>query len=490
MTLNDNRVAFHLLAEKSYPREAPFHPDRPFPEYRGPSSKTPNEVYSGVRETLRLAGLDPDRFGTPGWNPFGGFIRPGMTVFIKPNTVRHRHPDGKDILAVINHASVLRPILDYAVNALEGKGRIIIGDSQIIFGRFEEAYAAAQIDTLLEWYRGQTTVPIECFDLRLVRGTRSWMYGRWGRKKVEQDPRGYRFVDLGRLSAFEGVDPKRLRIAVSSYRNMRKHHSGGRHQYLFPQSVLDSDVIISIPKLKTHRRTAVTLAVKNFMGIPAWKDSLPHFTTGSPSEGGDQYIHPSLRKRIGTVLHDGIQTVPFVPVKFLLATAKWLLWNSRRVVPFKDNVSEAMWPGNDTLWRTLLDLNRGVIYADREGRIQEKPQRAFFAILDGVIGGEKNGPINVDPVPAGVLMAGSNPVAIDIAAATLMGYDVAKIPMIARVLPSSGPPATLEPVLYRGGVDDVQVAVAGETLSLAEFGSRYNLRFEPHPSWKGAVERS
>lgn len=485
MTMNDRLVALDFLENKSYPDRVPFHPPENYPEL-GPGDTHPgNEVYAGVRNVLRLSGLDRDAYGTDRWNPLGDLIEPGMTVFIKPNTVRHYNTEGHDVLSIINHASVLRPILDYTVRALRGEGRIIIGDSQVIFGQFDKAYEAAQIDQLLDWYRDRTSIPIECFDLRMVRGVRTWMYGKWGRKRVEQDPRGYRFVDLGERSCFNGVDPTRLRIAIASYKNMVKHHSGGRHEYLFPKSVLDSDVVISIPKLKTHRRTGVTLAIKNFMGIPAWKDSLPHFITGSVQEGGDQYINPSLRKRICTRLHDEIQSNPLTPVKFACAVVKKIVWNSSMVVPFEDDIYEAMWPGNDTLWRTLIDLNRGVLYADREGKIQDTPQRKFFGIIDGIIAGERNGPVGVDPVPAGVLMAGSNPVVLDIAAATLMGHDIEKIPMIHRAISPNGSQLPL----FEGSADDVIVALDGRTLSFEEFSRAYNLRFEPHPTWKGHVER-
>ena len=55
------------------------------------------------------------------------------------------------------------------------------------------------------------------------------------------------------------------------------------------------------------------------MGLPALKDTLPHFMLGSPKEGGDQYIHPSFRKKIGTFFHDRIQTSPFIFEKFFFA---------------------------------------------------------------------------------------------------------------------------------------------------------------------------
>ena len=56
----------------SYPREAPFDPSEAYPElpHARPGGDR-NPVFAAVRECLRIAGLDADRFGTPGWNPLG-----------------------------------------------------------------------------------------------------------------------------------------------------------------------------------------------------------------------------------------------------------------------------------------------------------------------------------------------------------------------------------------------------------------------------------
>ena len=151
-----------------------------------------------------------------------------MTVFIKPNTVRHYHMDGKEVFSVIIHGSVMRPVLDYILKALQGSGRIIIGDSQVLFGRFNEAYSVAQIDKMLDYVREKNpAVPIECFDLRIVQGVRTYMYGKWGREKIEKDPRGYTWVNLGDNSAFKDIDPKKLRIVYCNHKVMYKHHSNG-----------------------------------------------------------------------------------------------------------------------------------------------------------------------------------------------------------------------------------------------------------------------
>jgi uncharacterized protein (DUF362 family) len=482
--INDKRVALTVLKSKTYPQKPPFSPAVRFPEYLDDVLDPLNEVYAGVRNLLLYLGMDRENFGTPNWNPFKDMIEPGMTVFIKPNTVAHVHPDKKDILSVIVHASVLRPIIDYVLIALRGEGKIVIGDSQLIESDFDKAMEVSQIKALLGWYTENTRVEFQCFDLRTVKSVRTYLYGKWGRQPVYQDPLGYAWVNLGDKSCFEGIDPKRLRIAIANYKNMGKHHSDGNHQYLFPKSFLASDVVISIPKLKTHRRTAVTLALKNYMGIPSEKDSLPHFITGCPCEGGDQYVHPSLRKRIITRLHDEIQSNPYIPVKFVLAIVKKLLWNSYHVAPYKDMVYEAMWHGNDTLWRTLTDLNKAVLYADSEGIIRDTQQRKFFCVIDGIVGGEKEGPLAPDPVYSGMLLAGFNPVAMDAVGSTLMGFDIEKIPLVKKCMEVGKDTCCL----YPEPDGEIVVSDGEKSIPLAELPRFYNLKYEPHPGWKGNVE--
>ena len=356
MNLNDKNVGIHFVNSNKYPAKAPFDPPLKYPEYRGEKVDPENLVYAGIRNILFRLGLDNTNYNKKNWNPFGQYIKPGMTVFIKPNLVRHKHLRGKDLFSVIVHASILRPILDYVCIALKDKGKIIIGDSQVYLANFDRAIEASHIKDLLDFFNKCSTIPIECIDLRINRGVRTYLGGMWGRKPVKQDSQGYEFVDLGNLSKFNNINSKRLRIGHESPKIMYMHHSHGKHQYLFPKSFLQSDVIINIPKMKTHRRTAVTLTLKNIMGLPALKGSLPHYITGSVKEGGDEYIHPSLRKRMCTLLNDKIHSIPFIPLKFIFTIVKKIIWTSHKILPFKDNINEAMWYGNDTLWRTLIDI--------------------------------------------------------------------------------------------------------------------------------------
>ena len=485
MGFDNHDVAVTFTGLTDYPRQVPFHPPQKYPEYRGTQLDLCNQIYHYVRETLYRLGLDKENFNTPAWNPFKDVVEPGMMVFLKPNTVRHFHVRGKNIFSVIIHASVVRPVLDYISIALQDRGRIIIGDAQVIFGHFDEAMAISQIDQLVNWYQKQTPVPIELYDLRIYRAVPSWLGGQRARARVEQDPRGYKWINLGKYSHFEGIDSKVLRINIASNKFMEPHHGPGNHDYLFPNSVLQSDAIISIPKFKTHRRTGITMALKNHMGLPALKDTLPHFMLGSPEEGGDQYPNASVRKRLHTWIRDRVEESPFIAVKGIYSGLDRVVWSSRYIKPFKDNVNEGMWFGNDTLWRTLLDINRTVFYSDKQGNVRNSIQRRYFCLMDGVVGGEGDGPISCDPVTPGVLMAGHNLVAFDAVGSTLMGFDIDKIPLVKRGL---GQPSALS--LFHGSRDSIRVIDGDEKLTLEEFAKRHNLKFAPHPNWAGHIERA
>lgn len=484
-SLNNKDVAVSFTGLKQYPTQAPFHPPELYPEYPGTETDPSNQIYHWVRETLRNLGLDAENYGTPDWNPLKDTVQPGMTVFIKPNTVRHYHVEGKDLFSVITHGSVVRPVLDYIGIALKGEGRIIVGDSQTLYGHFDEAQELSFITPVLDWFRSQSPIEVEHFDLRKVRAVRTWLGGRWGRVKVEHDPRGYKTVDVGSRSMLDGLDATKFRTVVSDVQVMRDHHGAGKHQYVFPGSVLASDAIIAIPKLKTHRRAAVTLALKSCIGFASDKGTLAHYQVGSPEEGGDEYIHMSWRKRQISHLQDKVQQAGNVPLQFLFATARNLLWYTHYLTPLDDKVNEAMWYGNNTIWRTILDCYQITMFADKEGKLQDTPQRNHFAVVDGIVGGERVGPIAPDPVYPGVLLAGADAVSLDAVGTALMGFDGEKVPLIKNGLDLAD---KLDPI--DGGIRaNISVAVEDQRLNLGDFQDKYNLSFAPHPAFKGHIER-
>jgi len=120
-----------------------------------------------------------------------------------------------------------------------------------------------------------------------------------------------------------------------------------------PKTVLGVDLVVSMPKLKTHHWAGATLSLKNMFGV------VPGSCYGWPKN----------------VLH---------------------------------------WAGID---RAILDINAAV--------------RPDFAIVDGIIGMEGNGPIQGTPKDCGILIFGDDPVAVDATTCRIMGLVPEKIKYVA-----------------------------------------------------------
>jgi uncharacterized protein (DUF362 family) len=116
-----------------------------------------------------------------------------------------------------------------------------------------------------------------------------------------------------------------------------------------PHTVLDCDLLVSLPKMKTHHWAGATLAMKNLFGL------VPGGVYGWPKN----------------VLH---------------------------------------WAG---IPESIVDLHHLF------------PRQ--FAIVDGIVGMEGNGPIQGTPKQAGVIVAGSDVVAVDATCCRIMGIDPRKI---------------------------------------------------------------
>lgn len=60
-------------------------------------------------------------------------------------------------------------------------------------------------------------------------------------------------------------------------------------------------------------------------------------------------------------------------------------------------VTEGTWYKNNTLWRTILDLNHIIRFADKSGNIRQECQRTILHLGDMIISGEKEGPLAPSP---------------------------------------------------------------------------------------------
>ena len=81
-----------------------------------------------------------------------------------------------------------------------------------------------------------------------------------------------------------------------------------------------------------------------------------------------------------------------------------------------------------------MDLNRIVIFGKEDGTISKTPQREIYSLCDGIIGGQGNGPLNPQPLPLGVICFSNICSMTDICMATLMGFDIQKIPLLKTAL--------------------------------------------------------
>ena len=126
------------------------------------------------------------------------------------------------------------------------------------------------------------------------------------------------------------------------------------NEIYLPKTILGADLVISVPKMKTHHWVGATLSMKNLFGL------VPGAVYGWPKN----------------VLH---------------------------------------WAGID---ECIMDLHRLV------------PKS--FAVVDGIIGMEGNGPIQGTPKHAGVLVAGRDLPSVDSTCCRIMGIDPSQVLYIAK----------------------------------------------------------
>ena len=97
-----------------------------------------------------------------------------------------------------------------------------------------------------------------------------------------QPMENYVLFDLGTDSLLEPISNEQSEFRVTMYNPdlLKRTHSRGTHQYLVARDVIDADVVINLPKLKTHKKAGLTGALKNMVGINGHKEYLPHHRKG------------------------------------------------------------------------------------------------------------------------------------------------------------------------------------------------------------------
>ena len=430
MMIAENIVAYVRDKEASYP-PPPFSPGESYPEYPFKNiAAAPNHVYALVRESFRRLGLDRTRFGTKEWNPLGELLRPGENVVVKPNWVYQENRGHGSREAVTTHPSIVRALLDYIWIALRGEGTVIVGDAPIQGCRLDKLLENLNWHALPAFYaeNGRMEVVLEDWRLEVYHGDAYVTF----RKEVR--PAGERFsvVDLGNYSALEPVsnDHKNFRVTYYDPSKLLLHHRSGKHEYCVSRRVLEADVIFNVSKLKSHRLAGITCCMKNLVGINGHKSFLPHFRQGSATEGHDEYPRPNILKALQSTFADRHTAAQGRLSQFPYGLLRYSLLLLLKLAGMR--IRYGAWHGNDTIWRTILDLNRIVLYADRQGFLQPSPQRRVFCLVDAVLAGEQEGPMRPKDRHCGVVIAGTNSLAVDTAAVKLLGFAMDLIPQIAE----------------------------------------------------------
>lgn len=361
-------------------------------------------------------------------------ILPGDVVVLKPNWIAesHKYRVG-EWLQVVTHPYVIESVLKIVLKILDGRGRVVITDGPMTGSSWSKLMEIMDASRWINMGR-EANIIVEVLDLRDDEWTiKGDMIVE--RRKKAGDPLGSVVCNLSSNSELVGKNPGKHGFFGADYNQVETNsaHSDGNHFFKVSRSVLEADVFINLPKLKTHKKSGITCSLKNLVGINTYKNWLPHHTSGTPSEGGDQFPEKNIRSfaegSITKIFYDYIATKPqfakfFIPLKKF---GKTVFGDTRTTV------RSGSWYGNDTLWRMVLDLNKILFYANSDGSLRDdRPscRKRYLSVVDAVVAGEGNGPDAPDKIETGLLILGTDPVSVDCVCVKLMGFDWKKIPVI------------------------------------------------------------
>jgi uncharacterized protein (DUF362 family) len=400
----------------------------------------------------------------------GSFVRPGARVLIKPNWVLDVNHSGATMDCLITHLAFVEAMLHEVLAC--SPARVILGDAPIQSADFDRIVPPAWRERMRQLGR---QVPVETLDFRNL-------ITRWRGKALEvvaRDRRSDRMAlfDLGASSLLEPISSPAGRFRNTNYgpSRLERVQRPGVHQYVICKEPLEADVVINLPKLKSHGKAGVTAALKNLVGINGDKDHLPHHRVGSPDRGGDCYDAPHPAKRATERLLDFANSRigrPGYPLAAKLASGATRI--ARR---FGLGGLEGAWYGNDTVWRMTLDLNRILRFGLPDGTMTEAPQRPVLTVTDGVIAGEGDGPLAPTPIALGAVTCATSAAYADLVHAELMHFDWRRIPLIARAFEAMRWP------LVAGSPEDVEVRTSEGTYRLGHLRS-LGRAFRPPRGWR------
>ena len=344
----------------------------------------------------------------------------GKIILIKPNWVRHSLRTSDDYCLCTNENLILETVI-YLLE--RNVGQLILADAPIQGCDWSRVLSKRFIDEI-QSLSIKYEIPIQIKDFR--RTILDPSKNKISKERLSLED--FVLFDLGEKSFLEPISDTRHRFRVTCYNPDRLaiSHSKGVHKYCIAKDVFDSDIILTMPKMKTHQKAGITNAMKILVGINGDKDFLPHHRIGAKGYGGDCYPGKNwLRSTSEWFLDQAnrhIGSALYRPLS-LLSSLCWQLSNSSP----EQNLGAA-WYGNDTVWRMVMDLNQIAMFGRSDGSISIEPQRQIYSLCDGIIGGEGNGPLHPDPLPLGVLTFSNNSYWMDLIMGNLFSLEIENIP--------------------------------------------------------------
>ncbi len=387
-----------------------FNPKKYYLEGLDIDIKSDAEIYDNVRKLFMSMNLDKNNIGTKDWNPFRDFIKKNDKVIIKPNLVYHFNTlANEETDSLITNFAIIRPIIDYTIKALKSTGEIIVGDAPVQECDFSKVININGLEEAIKGYN-EAGYKVRLIDFR----------------KNNNLNLKCKVVSLGKDSSLVPLDSYCNKYAIPKYdlKEMHEHHKKGIHEYLVPEDILTANVIINLPKPKTHRKAGMTACLKNFIGISSKKEYIPHHRIGSVSCNGDEFPEKNIIKEVKASVRK--YSYKNSKVISLIVGGCSFLEKKLKINKYIDGG----WYGNDTLWRAILDINKLVLYADKDGNMSKRPKRIIFNLTDMIISGEKEGPLAPSSKKVGFLIAGFNSLNIDSIICKVMGFKDCKIKYI------------------------------------------------------------
>ena len=115
--------------------------------------------------------------------------------------------------------------------------------------------------------------------------------------------------------------------------------------------------------------------------------------------------------------------------------------------------------------------------------MKKEPQRKIFSIADMIVVGEKEGPLLPEPKFAGIIAMGEDIVSFDEIVATILGFDINKMPLFKNSRISKDLPIC-------NGEDGVTVSNEKkfDNKIVENITREISINIEPSSGWKNHIE--